>query len=101
VAEGLGLDDDQRGVLVGNVVEDSPADQAGIIGGEEQVTLDNGQMIAAGGDIIVQIDDQVVNEFEDVLGYLVSSTEVGQEVLITVLRDGELVELELVLGVRP
>ena len=52
-------------------------------------------------DLIVAIDDRPVASFDDVLIYLERYTAPGTEVVLTVLRDGEEVEISLTLGKRP
>ena len=59
----LGID---RGVYVVSVVPESPADRAGLRGGE---TEQEGQP-AAGGDVITWIDDMEVSSVEDIITYL-------------------------------
>ena len=81
-----------RLVYVTFVTEDSPADRAGL----RAAGSDN-----LGGDLIIAIDGQDVNEFNDLISYLVFETEVGQTIMLTVIRDGETIELPLTLGERP
>ncbi len=99
-AEAMNLDGSQKGVLIQEVMADGPAAKAGLRGSDSTITL-NGFNIGIGGDIIVQIDDQPVNQFEDLLGYIVTRADVGQTVTIKVLRDGELVDVSLTLEARP
>lgn len=99
IAEAMDLSDDQQGVLVEQVVEDSPADQAGLRGSDQAVDL-NGQHIGVGGDIIVAMDDQPVAQMEDLLSVLQGAGP-GQEVTLTLVRDGQQVELKVTLGERP
>jgi S1-C subfamily serine protease len=42
-----------------------------------------------------------VNEFDDLLGYIVQYTKVGQTVQIRILRDGQSQEIPLTLEARP
>lgn len=100
LAEAMDMDRAQRGVLVISITGDSPAEKAGLRGGDEQVDLD-GEQVEVGGDVIVAIDDQPVNEFDDLVAYLVGSTSVGDEVTLTVLRDGSQQTVELTLEARP
>ncbi|NJN54136.1 MAG: PDZ domain-containing protein [Anaerolineae bacterium] len=100
VAEAMGLDVAQRGVLVQEVLEDGPAAKAGLRGSSGTTQID-GFDAPIGGDVIVKIDDQVVNEFDDLLGYIVTQASVGQTVTIEVIRDGELVDVSLTLEARP
>ena len=100
VAQEMGLDPDQRGALVIDVVPDGPADAAGLHGSDRQVTIDGTDM-SVGGDVIVAIGEQAIKTFDDLTAYLFSSTEVGQQVSLTVLRDGSQQQIEVTLGERP
>lgn len=87
-----------RGVYVTSLTEGGPAEAAGI------VAAPSGQgPIGAGpgGDLIVAIDGQPVNDFQDLISYLVYETQVGQTVEVTVLRSGQPVTLPVTLGERP
>ncbi len=95
----LGLPVD-KGVLVSEVLADSPAEKAGIRGGTQQVEI-RGRRVSQGGDIIIRIDGREIVQFEDLLGYLVMQTEVGQEVTLDIVRDGAERTLMVVLEARP
>ena len=99
-AEKMGLTRDQRGVLVMDVVPDSPADKAGLQG-SDRLAEDEDQEIRLGGDVIVQIDAQQTHDFEDLTAYLARYTSAGQTVSLRIIRDGEPETLELMLDVRP
>jgi S1-C subfamily serine protease len=100
LARAMDLDLDQRGALVIEVTPDGPADKAGLHGSDRQIKIE-GQAARVGGDVITAIDGKPVNDFEDVVGYLVGSTNVGQEVSLTVLRQGKEQQLKATLGGRP
>ncbi len=100
LASAMEVDDHQRGVLVYEVASDGPASQAGLLGSEQDVTID-GQQIRVGGDIITAIDGTKIEKMEDLIAYLASHTEVGQKVVLTVLRDGSEIEIDVKLGARP
>ena len=89
-----------RGVLVAEVEPGGPADRAGVLGGDREVTV-MGSRVRVGGDIIIAIDDYEVEDFSDLIAYLVLRTEVGQVVTLTVLRDGEELRIPVELGERP
>ena len=99
IAQAMDLPEDQGGVLVGQVEAGSPADQAGLRGSYKPATI-NGQSLLVGGDVITALDDQPVNRMEDLQG-LIQQAEPGQEVTLTVLRDGKQVEVPVVLGEQP
>ncbi len=96
----IGIDPNQRGVLVNTVEAGSPAEQAGIKPSTTAKTLD-GEPINVGGDIIVAVDGTPIHHFEDLLGYLFTKTDVGQKITVTVLRDSKQVDLPVTLSARP
>ncbi len=100
MAEKMSFAKNQRGVLVVDVVPDSPAEEAGLIGSDRLVTIDE-QELRLGGDVIIQIDSQPTHDFEDLTAYLARYTSAGQSVELTVLRADKQETLELTLGVRP
>jgi 2-alkenal reductase len=95
----LGLPTD-RGVLVATVMPGGPAEQAGVRGGSEEAEV-WGRSVTVGGDIIVAIDGHPVEDFNGLVSYLILETEVGQTVTLTVLRDGETLQIPVELGERP
>lgn len=100
MAQAMGLAGNQHGVLVVDVIPNSPAESAGLLGSDHLETID-GQEMRLGGDVIIEIDSQPTRDFEDLTAYLARYTEVGQTVTLTVLRDNRQESLELTLGVRP
>ncbi len=101
IALALGLEE-ARGVLVVDITPGSPADKSGIRGGDMPVTNITGiEELRLGGDIIMNVDDQRVNKTDDFLSYIETNKQVGDTVTMTILRDGKLIEIDLVLGSRP
>jgi 2-alkenal reductase len=90
----------ETGVLVSEVISNGPAEKAGLRGGSREVQI-RGRPVLAGGDIIVRVDDRDIVKFEDLLSYLVMETEVGQEVILDIIRDGQQQAVEVVLEARP
>lgn len=99
IAEALDLKE-TKGFLVIDVVADSPADKFGIRGGSEQVTLD-GRQIRLGGDVIVAIDDTPVRKIDDILVYIQREKSVGDEAILSIIRDDAPMRITVVLGERP
>lgn len=85
-----------RGVLVEQVQPGSPADQAGIRAGNQTVNV-NGRQIVVGGDIIVAFNGQPVATLTE-LQDLLSQAHAGQQVTITVLRNGRQIDIQVTLG---
>jgi 2-alkenal reductase len=100
VALAMELPAGQQGALVLEIVDDSPAEEAGLQGATERVVIDGGQNFI-GGDVIVAIEDEPIRSTSDVIVYLVKETRPGQEITMTVLREGEEREIEITLGERP
>jgi len=101
IALALGLGE-ARGFLVTEIAPGSPADRSGIRGGDMPVTNITGfEELRLGGDIIMNVDDQKVNKTDDLLSYIETNKQVGDTVTMTILRDGNLIEIDLVLGSRP
>lgn len=91
---------DDRGAYIALIVEDSPAERAGLRGATGTVSVD-GREISAGGDIVIAIDGQPISSFDDLLVYVALQTKPGQQVVLTVLRDGEQLDIPLTLEPRP
>lgn len=100
LAEAMDLDRNQRGAMVAEVVPDGPADKAGLQGSGEQVSIDSME-IGVGGDVIISIDSQAINGMDDLIAYLSANVKVGQEVTLTVLREGREVDIEVKIEARP
>lgn len=88
------------GWLVVGVFEGGPASQAGIRGGEREVVI-AGNKVIIGGDIIVAVNDTKVRNGDDLTTYLERNTGPGNVVELTVIRDGQLIQVEVTLGKRP
>jgi hypothetical protein len=76
--------DEEHGALIVEVVPDSPADDAGLL-------VD---------DIIHAVDGAEVNESHH-LADLIGSFEPGEEIELTILRNGRRITIEVELGARP
>lgn len=100
IAKLMNLPSDQTGILVVDVTSGSPAEKAGLKGSSQTVTFE-GQDIQIGGDVITAIDQKPVKVFEDLVTYLLSSTEVGQTVTLSLMRDGKAMDVKAVLEARP
>lgn len=101
IAEALGLSlEEAKGFLIIGVNEGSPADKAGIRGGD-RVTNVNGREIRLGGDIVLKIDNQDVRKIEDILTYLEGQKHVGDTVQLTIVRDDKTQTVNATLTPRP
>jgi S1-C subfamily serine protease len=98
IAQALNLPVDE-GVLVEQVLQNGPADDAGIKGPTGEATI-GGQTIPIGGDIITKIDGKAVTGMDDVIS-AVNNHEPGDEVTLTVWSDGHQRDVTVRLGDRP
>jgi S1-C subfamily serine protease len=99
LAEIRGLDS-TKGFLIVSVIEQSPADIAGLMGTETRKMID-GRDIPMDGDIIIKIDGKLVRKIADILVHLQMEKLVGDEMTLTILRDGEVMDKTIFLGERP
>ncbi|HYU18194.1 MAG TPA: trypsin-like peptidase domain-containing protein [Chloroflexota bacterium] len=81
----------QQGILVAQVLPGGPAASAGIHGSGRS---------ARGVDVITQIDGHPLKSVDDLVGYL-EGRQVGDTVRLSVLRDGQPLDLSATLGARP
>jgi S1-C subfamily serine protease len=87
------------GVIVDRVLEGGPA--AGTLQPSPQTEYVDGTPIPVGGDVIVALDDHDIAVLNDLSEYLALETAPGDELSVTVLRDGERTTVSMELGARP
>ncbi len=92
--------DQSKGFLIITVVPGSPAEIAGLKGVSEIKTIGDKEY-PTDGDIIVSVDGKEVRKISDILIHLQEEKSVGDEMILGVLRDGELMHVILVLIERP
>lgn len=98
---GAGVDVPDTGLMILEVVEDSPAAKGGLRGGQRLITLGNVGRFPVDGDIITALNGTPVTSFSDFSIYLELHTRVGETLAVTVLRDGQEQVIPVVLGERP
>jgi S1-C subfamily serine protease len=85
-----------KGVSVNTIVQTGPADKAGLNG----TTIDQyGRK--HGGDVIVAVDGDKIREFEQLVSYLEGNKSPGDNVVLSVFRNGSVIDLDAVLEKRP
>lgn len=99
IADRLGLDE-PRGFLVMDVVAGSPAEKAGIQRGNKDTVID-GTPMKLGGDVIIAVDNNTVRKIDDILAYMEMEKSVGDDLKLTILREGQTMEVIATLAARP
>lgn len=92
----LNLPPDAEGAYVTCVTPGGPAEEGGVQGAGPCSTA----TLEAGGDLIIGIEDQDVRDFSGLLSYLINNTSPGDTITLTVLRDGEQVQVDVRLAGR-
>src|ERR671912_151549 len=96
VAQREGLERNFKGIIADTIVKNSPADKAGING---SITNQYGERL--GGDIITAVDGNPVIRMEDLISYLETEKSVGQNMTLTVYKDGNTIDKQITIGQRP
>jgi S1-C subfamily serine protease len=85
-----------KGVSVNTIVPAGPADKAGLNG----TTIDQyGRK--HGGDVIVAVDGDKIREFEQLVSYIEGNKSPGDNIVLSVFRNGSVIDLDAVLEKRP
>lgn len=90
LSEVFDLPDNIRGVGILQVSPDTPASRAGL-----QSASDNGI------DIITAINSRPISGFDELIGYLSINTAPGDTVIMTIYRNGEILQVPVTLASRP
>lgn len=99
IAKAMNLPEDQQGILIMQVESGSPADQVGLRGSYKPAEI-NGKQALVGGDIIATVDGKEIASVQD-LRDQIQQKEPGDEVSLTIVRDGETLEVSVTLAERP
>ena len=89
----------RRGALVTEVVQGSPADRAGLEGGDTSVVVD-GTSYVLGGDVVTRADGREI-ESADTLRSVIGAKEPGDRIELEVWRDEEERTVTVTLGRQP
>jgi S1-C subfamily serine protease len=103
LAEAIGLREEQRGFLVIEVDPGGPAAKAGIFGSSlnQSATVNvDGREIALGGDVIVAADGIPVRKIDDLLGYIFAEKSVGDNLELTIFRNGQFQDINIILEAK-
>jgi S1-C subfamily serine protease len=89
----------RNGALLDQVEPDSPAEDAGLRGGDSQIEF-QATPVPTGGDVILAVDGRALTRRDD-LADVISGMSAGESVKLELLRDGERRTVEIELGERP
>ena len=95
--EALGLPN-ISGVYVAEITPGSPAEEAGLTAGSRPSSLAG---LLAGGAVVLAIDERPVRELGDLMGYLMSNKNPGDQIVLSIIRDNNRKEVTVTLGKRP
>jgi S1-C subfamily serine protease len=99
IDKALNLPENTRGLLIQQVESGSPADQAGLRGGYKPLDI-NGEQILLGGDILIKVDGTEINTVAQLQHWL-ADKKAGDQITLTILRDGKEQEVTLTLAEKP
>ena len=86
------------GAYITSVTPGGPGDKAGLRAGTQQTNV---QGVNAGGDLIVAVDGRQVQEFNDLMRYIIVNKAPGDTITLSVMRGDQKMDVQLTLGVRP
>lgn len=97
IAQEMNLNE-ARGVLITSVNPGSPAERAGLRGGNEVVNVD-GRNIPVGGDVIIAVDGRSISNDADASAIL-ADKRVGDNVRFTIIRAGNTLDVNIPVQAR-
>ena len=97
IAQSAGLPRNYKGVVVGSVQPGSPADKAGTQALTQDIAGSNTHI----GDIITAIDGHPTRQIDDIINYVDSNKNVGDNVKLTINRNGQTTDVTATLQARP
>jgi S1-C subfamily serine protease len=99
LATAMGLKSTPAGVLIEQIEGGSPADKAGLRGSYKPYSS-NGEEVLIGGDIITAMDGSNITSMNDLVSAL-NNHKAGDNVTLTILRDGKESKVAVTLAQKP
>ncbi len=100
IAKAMNLPTTTRGALIVQVTSGGPAANAGLQGSNTTVTI-NGVQGVVGGDIVTAVNGTAIMSMSDLIRYLELNTQTGQNVTLSIIRNGQTQSVQVTLGTRP
>ncbi|HET7390076.1 MAG TPA: trypsin-like peptidase domain-containing protein, partial [Nitrososphaeraceae archaeon] len=97
IAQNASLPRNYKGVVIGSVQPGSPADKAGLQATTQDMSGSNTHI----GDIITAVDGHPTKQIDNIINYIESHKNVGDNVKLTINRDGKVMNLTATLQARP
>ncbi len=88
------------GVLIENLTQGGPAEKAGLVAGSQTAEV-QGTSYTIGGDIIITMNGTKIVNTDALSSYLAEYALAGQTVRLQIIRSGQLMTVDVVLGTRP
>jgi S1-C subfamily serine protease len=89
-----------KGLLLVQLVRGGPLEQASVLGAQREARLGN-QLVYVGGDILLRVDGVAVESISQLESLLETTYQVGDQVLVTLLRDGRQFDTSVELAEEP
>jgi S1-C subfamily serine protease len=96
LAQDAGIPVNLKGVYVDRITQNSPADKAGVHGSTTDQYLKKHL-----GDIIMAVDGHNITKSDDLINYIGQSKIAGNNLTLTVYRNGHAMDLKATLAARP
>lgn len=90
--------DRQTGAYVMEVTVGGPAEAAGLRSGTRRTDITG---LFAGGDLIIAADGKPMRNYSELVGYMMNNKAPGDDLELTIVRDGKEMQLTVTLGKRP
>ncbi len=90
----------EKGAYIWQVVQGGPAAKAGLVGAQKTESVD-GRPTDVGGDVVIAINGQPIESFDDMLVYVALNTRPGDTITLTIVRNGQQKDLPIKLEPRP
>ena len=98
IATAIGLEEPE-GVLIVGILPGSPAQKAGLKGGNDPTIID-GRAVKLDGDVILKANDTTIKGLPEYRRYIMDR-QIGDNLILTIFREGKLKEVNITIGSRP